>query len=113
MDWDDYNFEQYDAHDPHTAYDQVKTDNILTANYTDRICGPRSIHALSHRQGGIRSELQAFTVPKLVEWRKTQDWVVESLEQGNCYDRPDGCGKSMYGKEKAESSSTLHHCSAG
>ncbi|KAM7190490.1 putative short-chain dehydrogenase [Rhypophila sp. PSN 637] len=39
--WDDINLSEPDAYEPYRAYGQSKTANIWTANYIDRVYGPK------------------------------------------------------------------------
>ncbi|KAG5934525.1 hypothetical protein E4U60_003800 [Claviceps pazoutovae] len=47
------------AYSTWTAYAQSKTANIWTANYIDRVYGPRGVHAMSLHPGGIVTDLPA------------------------------------------------------
>ncbi|KAG5931985.1 hypothetical protein E4U59_007788 [Claviceps monticola] len=47
------------AYSTWAAYAQSKTANIWTANYIDRVYGPRGVHATSLHPGGIMTDLPA------------------------------------------------------
>ncbi|KAG6312472.1 hypothetical protein E4U44_003307 [Claviceps purpurea] len=47
------------AYSTWAAYAQSKTANIWTANYIDRVYGPRGVHAMSLHPGGIVTDLPA------------------------------------------------------
>ncbi|KAG6008462.1 hypothetical protein E4U21_004484 [Claviceps maximensis] len=48
------------AYDPWVAYAQSKTALIWTANYLDRVYGPRGVHANSLHPGGIVTGLMTY-----------------------------------------------------
>jgi NAD(P)-dependent dehydrogenase (short-subunit alcohol dehydrogenase family) len=71
--WDNYNLEG--NYDGFIAYGQSKTGNVWTANYIDRVYGPKGVHALSLHPGGIWTGLQAAAgEDKVKEWQ--QDPVI-------------------------------------
>jgi len=82
---DDYNWDTPGAYEPFQAYGQSKTANIWTANYIDRVYGPRGVHALSVHPGGIWTGLQASLAPEVVAaWKASPDIrnMMQSPEQG-------------------------------
>jgi NAD(P)-dependent dehydrogenase (short-subunit alcohol dehydrogenase family) len=82
---DDYNWETPGAYEPFMAYGQSKTANIWTANYIDRVYGPRGVHALAVHPGGIWSGLQDSLAPEVIaEWKANPDLMnmMQSPEQG-------------------------------
>lgn len=78
------NWEHFNSHpmiyNPEVAYGQSKTANIWTANYIDRVYGPRGVHSLSLGPGGIWTGLLAHTPPDLVETFKKDPSIVPNMQ---------------------------------
>ncbi|KAF2454635.1 short chain dehydrogenase [Lineolata rhizophorae] len=69
--FDNLNLEN--TYDPWAAYGQSKLANILMANYIDRVYGPKGIHAASVHPGLIKTGLDKFMDPTLLEAMKTKE----------------------------------------
>lgn len=99
--WNDYNYEEPGAYDPYKAYGQSKTAMIWTANYIDRVFGPRGVHALSLHPGGIWTGLQEYSESSTVEkWKNDPEVtsVMLSEEQGAATTVWAAAGKVWEGK---------------
>ncbi|KAG5970914.1 hypothetical protein E4U56_007193 [Claviceps arundinis] len=73
------------AYSTWTAYAQSKTANIWTANYIDRVYGPRGVHAMSVQPGGIVTDLPAALPAELTSGMSEDEQLrlhSMSVEQG-------------------------------
>ena len=101
VNFDDYNFDKLDSYQPFVAYGQSKTANIWTANYIDRVYGPKGVHALSLNPGGIATGLQIYVDPEVIKAWQTNPEVmgsVMSTEQGAATTVWAAAGKAWEGK---------------
>jgi len=83
--WDDINLSQPGAYQPYRAYGQSKTAGIWTANYIDRVYGPKGVHAYSVHPGAIWSGLYQYSDAELTEkWAGSPDLMaqMQKPEQG-------------------------------
>ncbi|KAL4782342.1 NAD(P)-binding protein [Aspergillus varians] len=84
VDLNDVHYE-HRPYDPFLAYGQSKTAMMWTANYIDRVYGPKGVHALSVHPGGIWSGLQQYVDETDVgKWKENKELGMEmkSPEQG-------------------------------
>ncbi|KAG6036225.1 hypothetical protein E4U40_001403 [Claviceps sp. LM458 group G5] len=73
------------AYSTWTAYAQSKTANIWTANYIDRVYGPRGVHATSLHPGGIATDLSAALPAEFTSTMSEDEQIrlhCMSVEQG-------------------------------
>lgn len=99
--WDDYSYEAPGSYDAYKGYGQSKIGNVWTANYIDRVFGPRGVHAFSLHPGGIWSGLQTYSDPAVVEKWKHEPEVVDVMlteEQGAATSIWAAVGKAWEGK---------------
>ncbi|KAM7215026.1 short-chain dehydrogenase [Rhypophila decipiens] len=83
--FDDINLSEPCAYEPYRAYGQSKTANIWTANYIDRVYGPKGVHAYSVHPGGIWSGLYQHADSAILEqWAQDKSIMqqMQSPEQG-------------------------------
>ncbi|KPM45821.1 hypothetical protein AK830_g702 [Neonectria ditissima] len=83
INWEDVNMAQ--NYDPWVSYGQSKTANIWTANYIDRVYGPRGVHALAVHPGGSLTGLHQNVPPEMqAEWQKDATMMASMMtpEQG-------------------------------
>lgn len=100
INWENYNYTA-ETYDPFLAYGQSKTANVWTANYIDRVFGPRGVHALSLHPGGIWTGLQEFVDPAMkAEFEKDPNILPNMLtpEQGAATTLWAAVGKVWEGK---------------
>ncbi|KFX87960.1 hypothetical protein V495_08328 [Pseudogymnoascus sp. VKM F-4514 (FW-929)] len=100
VDFDNYNYTK-ETYERHQAYGQSKTANIWTANYIDRVYGPRGVHAFSLHPGGIFSGLTAYLEPEMVAAFKADPSVLVDMltpEQGAATSVWAAVGKVLEGK---------------
>ncbi|KAG6096004.1 hypothetical protein E4U31_005619 [Claviceps sp. LM219 group G6] len=84
-DGDDKHVHLSPAYSTWTAYAQSKTANIWTANYIDRVYGPRGVHAMSLHPGGIATDLPAALPAELTSGMSEDEQIrlhCMSVEQG-------------------------------
>ncbi|KAK1756572.1 Dehydrogenase/reductase SDR family member on chromosome X [Echria macrotheca] len=83
--FDDPNFEKPGSYNPMLAYGQSKTANAWTANYIDRVYGPRGVHANAVHPGAVLSGLFVHLDPAIMaEWEKDPKLMAaaQTAEQG-------------------------------
>ncbi|MCJ1472957.1 hypothetical protein MMC13_001606, partial [Lambiella insularis] len=87
-------------YEPWAAYGQSKTAAIYTANYIDRVYGPKGLHALSLHPGGIATGLQTHVADQMEEWAKDEavQNIMKNVEQGAATTVYAAVGKEYEGK---------------
>ncbi|KAK3329133.1 putative short-chain dehydrogenase [Apodospora peruviana] len=98
--FDDINLSQPGAYEPYRAYGQSKTANIWTANYIDRVFGPKGVHAYSVQPGAVWSGLYQYADPAMLEeWGKDSALMaqMQSPQQGAANTMWAAAGKAWEG----------------